>query len=69
VIASTYEDILLRGGGPDDGDLFIITSYISELAGVAVGLAVVNALSRSGLINIASAKFTCDDEYHYVVYI
>jgi hypothetical protein len=40
----------------------IITSYISELAGVAVGLAVVNALSRSGLINIASAKFTCDDE-------
>jgi hypothetical protein len=37
-------------------------SYRSELGGVAAGLAVLGTLSRSGLINIASATFLCDNE-------
>jgi hypothetical protein len=54
IVATEDEDILLKGGGPDDGDLFLMQSYRSELGGVAAGLAVLGTLSRSGLINIAS---------------
>jgi hypothetical protein len=62
IFATDNEDILLQGGGPDDGDLFLMQSYRSELGGVAVGLAVLVTLSRSGLINIASTTFLCDNE-------
>jgi hypothetical protein len=62
VVATEDEDILLQGGGPDDGDLFLMQSYRSELAGMSAGLAVLGTLSRSGLINIASATFLCDNE-------
>jgi hypothetical protein len=62
VFATEDEDILLQGGGLDDGDLFLMQSYRSELGGVAAGLAVLGSLSRSGLINIASAMFLCDSE-------
>jgi hypothetical protein len=62
VIATADEDILTQGGGPDDGDLFLMTSYRSELGGVAVGLALIGNLSRSGLINIASTTCLCDNE-------
>jgi hypothetical protein len=62
VVATEDEDILLQGGGPDDGDLFRMQSYRSALGGVAAGLAVIENLSRSGLINIASATFLCDNE-------
>jgi hypothetical protein len=37
-------------------------SYISELGGVAAGLAVLGTLSRSGLINIASSTFLWENE-------
>jgi hypothetical protein len=56
------EDILLQGGGPDDGDIFLMQSYRSELGGVAAGLAVLGTLSRYGLINIASSTFLCYNE-------
>jgi hypothetical protein len=62
IVATEDEDILLQGGGPDDGDLFIMQSCRSELGGVAAGLAVPGALSRSGLIDIASTTFLCDNE-------
>jgi hypothetical protein len=62
VVATEDEDILLQGGRPDDGDLFLMQSYRSELGGVAAGLEVLGALSRLGLINIASATFLCDNE-------
>jgi hypothetical protein len=58
-VATEAKDILLQGGGPDDGDLFIMQSYRSELGGVAAGIAVIGTLSRSGLINIASKTFLC----------
>jgi hypothetical protein len=51
-----------KAGGPDDGDLFLTQSYRSELRGVAAGIAVLGTLSRSDLINIASATFLCDNE-------
>jgi hypothetical protein len=62
VIATEDEDILLQGGGPDDGYLFLMQSYRYELGGIAAGLTVLGTLSRSGLINIASATFLCDSE-------
>jgi hypothetical protein len=62
IVATEEEDILFQGGGPDDGDLFIMQFYQSELGGVAAGLAVLRTLSRSGLINIASTTFLCDNE-------
>jgi hypothetical protein len=62
VVETEDEDILLQGGGPDDGDLFLMQSSRSELGGVATGLSVLGDLSRSGLINIASATFLCDNE-------
>jgi hypothetical protein len=63
IVETEDEDILLQGGGPDDGDLFLMQSYQSELGGVAAGLAVLGTLSRSGLITIASTTFLCNNEY------
>jgi hypothetical protein len=40
VVDTEAEDILLQGGGPDNGDLFLMQSYRSELEGVAVGITV-----------------------------
>jgi hypothetical protein len=62
VVATEHEDILLKGGGPDDGDLFRMQSYRAELGGVAAGLALLGTLSRLGLINTASATFMCDNK-------
>jgi hypothetical protein len=62
VIAAVDEGILLQGGGPDDGDLFHIQLNRSEVGGVVMGLAVLGTLSRSGLMNIASATFLCENE-------
>jgi hypothetical protein len=61
IVSTEDEDILLQGGGPDDGDLFLMQSYRSEVGGVAAGLTVLGTLSRSGLINIASTMFLCDN--------
>jgi hypothetical protein len=61
IVATEDEDILLQGGGPDDGDLFLMQSYRSELGGVAAGLTVLGTLIRSGLINIASTTFLCNN--------
>jgi hypothetical protein len=63
IVATEDEDILLQGGGPDDGDLFLMQLYRSELGGVSAGLTVLRTLSRSGLINIASTMFLCDNAY------
>jgi hypothetical protein len=60
IVATEEEDIVLQGGRPYDGDLFLMQSYRSELGGVAAGLAVLGTLSRSVLINIASTTFLCD---------
>jgi hypothetical protein len=62
VVVTEDEDILLQGGGPDDGDLFLMQSYRSELGGVKEGIAVLVTLSRSDLINIASATLLCENE-------
>jgi hypothetical protein len=51
VIATAEEGILLAGGGPDDGDPLPMTSYRSELGGLAAGLAVLGTLTWSGLAN------------------
>jgi hypothetical protein len=61
IVATKEEDILLQVGGPDDGDLFLMQSYRSELGGMAAGLAVLVTLGRSGLINIAYTTFLCNN--------
>jgi uncharacterized protein YozE (UPF0346 family) len=62
VIATSDEYILLTGGVPDDGDPLLMTSYRSELGGLATGLAVLGTLARSGLINIRLVKCVCDNK-------
>jgi hypothetical protein len=39
-----------------------MTSYRSELGGIARGLAVIDTLVRSGKIKVKAVKFVCDNE-------
>jgi hypothetical protein len=52
LLLATSDDILLTGVGTDDGDPLLMTSYRSEVGGLAAGFAVLGTLARSGLINI-----------------
>jgi hypothetical protein len=61
ILATKMEDILLAGGGPDDGLGKNMTSYRSELGGIIAGLAVLGTLLWSGLINARHIKFICDN--------
>jgi hypothetical protein len=61
VIETSEEEILLTGGGPDDGDPLLMTSDRSEFGGLAAGLAFLGTLARSGLINIRSVKCVWDN--------
>jgi ribonuclease HI len=54
--------VILSGGGTDDGDQLLMISYISELGGIASGLAVIGTLVRSGKIKVKSVKLGCDNE-------
>jgi hypothetical protein len=51
-VATNNEDVLVSGGGPNDGDQLIASSYRSELGGIASGLAVIGTLARSGKIKV-----------------
>jgi hypothetical protein len=62
VVATDKEQVLLTGGGPDDGDKLLMTSYRSELGGIASGLAVIGTLVRSEKIKVKTVKFVCDNE-------
>jgi hypothetical protein len=62
VLAKKEETILLRGGGPADGIQSLMTSYRSELGGMAAGLAVLGTLFCSGTMSIRSIRFICDNE-------
>jgi ribonuclease HI len=62
VIATSEEDLLITGGGLDDGDPLLMTSSRSELGGLAAGLAVLGTLTRSGLINICVVRCVCDNK-------
>jgi hypothetical protein len=46
VVATDNEKVLLKAGGPDDGDQLLMKSYRSELGGIASGLAVIGMLVR-----------------------
>jgi ribonuclease HI len=62
VVATDNGKVLLKGGGPDDGDQLLMTSYRSELGGISSGLAVIGMLVRSGKIKVKSVKLVCDNE-------
>jgi hypothetical protein len=61
ILATETEDILLAGGGPDDGPGKYMTAYRSELGGIIAGIAVLGTLLRSGTINARCIKFICDN--------
>jgi hypothetical protein len=63
VITTMDENVILSGGGPDDGDPLLMTSYKSELGGLALELAVLGMLERSGRLNIRSVKCVSDNQY------
>jgi hypothetical protein len=62
LVSTKDGQILLHGGGPDDGAPLYLTSYRSELGGICTGLAVIGVLARSGRINIRSVRQVCDNE-------
>jgi hypothetical protein len=61
LIATTDEDILMAGGGPDDGAQDKTASYRSELGGIAAGLGVLGTLARSGMIRIRGLALIYDN--------
>jgi hypothetical protein len=62
VVSTIDEEIIISGGGPDDGAPNQMTSYWSELGGICAGMAVIVTMARSGKINIRSVRFMCDNE-------
>jgi ribonuclease HI len=62
VVSTKDEEIIISGGGPNDGAPNQMTSYRSELGGVCAGMAVIGTMARSGKINIRSVRFVCDNE-------
>jgi hypothetical protein len=46
LIATMEEEILMAGGGPDDGAQDVMASYRSELGGIAAGLGAIGILAR-----------------------
>jgi hypothetical protein len=61
ILATETEDILLVGGGPDDGPGRYMTSCRSELGGIIAGITLLGTLLRSGLINARCIKCICDN--------
>jgi hypothetical protein len=62
VITTTDEKVILSGGGPDDEEPLLMTSYRSELGGLASALAVLGMLERSGRLNIRSVESVSDNQ-------
>jgi hypothetical protein len=62
VVATDNEKVILKGGGPDDGDQLLMTSYRSEVGGIANVLAVIGTLVRSGKSKVESVKLVCENE-------
>jgi hypothetical protein len=62
LIATKTEQVILRGGGPDNGSPTYMTSYRSELGGICAGLAAIGVLARSSRINLRSVRMVCDNE-------
>jgi hypothetical protein len=62
LIATKTEQVILWGGGPDNGSTLYMTSYRSELGGFYGGLAAIGVLARSDIINLRSARMVWDNE-------
>jgi hypothetical protein len=62
VVATDNYQFLLISGGTYDGDQLLMTSYRSELGGIASGLVVIGTLVRSGKIKVKSVKLVYDNE-------
>jgi hypothetical protein len=62
LIATKKEQVIIRGGGHDDGSPLYMTSYRSALGGICAGLAVIGVLARSCRINLRSVRMVCVKE-------
>jgi hypothetical protein len=65
-IATSDEEILLKGGGPDEGNPLLMISYRSEVGGLGAGLAVLCTITPSDLINTRSVKCVCDNKLEII---
>jgi ribonuclease HI len=61
-VSTKDEEIIISGGGPENGTPNQMTSYRSELGGICAGMAVIGTMTRSGTINIRSVRLVCDNE-------
>jgi hypothetical protein len=61
ILALDNKEIIISGGGPDDGASTYMTWYISQLGGILAGLAAISMLHRSGLACICHIKFVWDN--------
>jgi hypothetical protein len=63
-VLTKNEEIIISGGGPDDGAPNQMTSYRSELGGggVCAGMAVIGTMARSGESNSRVVRLVCDNE-------
>jgi hypothetical protein len=61
-ITTTDEKVIISGGGSDDGEPIIMTSYRSELGGLVLALAVLGIIERLGLLNKRSVKCVSDNQ-------
>jgi hypothetical protein len=62
VVSTKDKEIIISGGGPDDGAPHQMTSYRSELGGICAGMAVIVTMARSGKINMRSVRFLYENE-------
>jgi hypothetical protein len=62
VVSTKDEEIIISGGGRNDGIPSQMTLYRSELGGVCAGMAVIGMMARSGEINTRSVRLVCDNE-------
>jgi hypothetical protein len=61
ILALDNEEIIISGGGPDDGASTYMTSYGSELGGIIAGMADIGMLHPSGLACLHHIKCVYDN--------
>jgi hypothetical protein len=62
LIATKTEQVVLWGGGPDDGSPIYMDAYRSELGGICAGISAIGVLARSVRIDKLTASISNNSE-------